>query len=102
MTKNEHLNAGLKKFSSENYEDAIEDFKEAIAMDQEFDLAYNALIESYNRLGQIDKAIEVATQLVEITPNDPIVHTALSRLYVQKGMIAEAEKELAISNQLAQ
>jgi len=40
--------------------------------------------------------------MVEISPNDPFSHTALSRLYVQKGMIEDAEREMAISHQLAQ
>jgi len=70
-------------------------------LDPEFDLAYNALAESYNKLGDLDKAIEIAKKFVTISPKDPVAHTALSRLYVQKGMIAEAEEEMALSNQLA-
>jgi tetratricopeptide (TPR) repeat protein len=101
MTKTELLNAGLKKFAAQDYEGAITDLDKAIELDPEFDLAYNALAESYNKLGEIDKAIEIAKRYVEISPKDPVAHTALSRLYVQKGMIAEAEEEMALSNQLA-
>ena len=101
MTKTELLNAGLKKFATQDYEGAIIDLDKAIELDPEFDLAYNALAESYNKLGEIDKAIKVAKKYVEISPKDPVAHTALSRLYVQKGMIAEAEEEMALSNQLA-
>jgi tetratricopeptide (TPR) repeat protein len=101
MNKNELLNSGLKKFAAQDYKGAISDFNKAVELDPEFDLAYNALAESYNKLGEIDKAIEIAKRYVEISPKDPVAHTALSRLYVQKGMIAEAEKEMAISNQLA-
>jgi len=101
MNKNELLNAGLKKFATQDYKGAISDLEKAVELDPEFDLAYNALAESYNKLGEIDKAIELAKRYVEISPKDPVAHTALSRLYVQKGMIAEAEKEMAISNQLA-
>jgi tetratricopeptide (TPR) repeat protein len=101
MNKNELLNAGLKKFASLDYKGAISDLEKAVEMDPEFDLALNALAESYNKLGDLDKAIEVAKKYVEASPKDPVAHTALSRLYVQKGMIAEAEQEMAISNQLA-
>jgi len=101
MTKTELLNAGLKKYATQDYEGAITDLDMAIELDPEFDLAYNALAESYNKLGEIDKAIEIAKRYVEISPKDPVAHTALSRLYVQKGMIAEAEEEMALSNQLA-
>jgi tetratricopeptide (TPR) repeat protein len=101
MNKTELLNSGLKKFAAQDFRGAISDLDKAIELDPEFDLAYNALAESYNKLGEIDKAIEIAKQYIKISPEDPVAHTALSRLYVQKGMIAEAEEEMAISNQLA-
>jgi len=101
MNKNELLNSGLKKFAAQNYKAAILDLEKAIELDPDFDLAYNALAESYNKLGELDKAIDFAKRYIEISPKDPVAHTALSRLYVQKGMIAEAEEEMAISNQLA-
>ena len=101
MNKNELINSGLKKFAAQDYSGAISELEKAVELDPEFDLAFNALAESYNKLGEIDKAIQIAKHFVEISPKDPVAHTALSRLYVQKGMIAEAEKEMAISNQLA-
>ncbi len=101
MNQNELLNAGLKKFASQDYEGAITDLEKAIEIDPQFDLALNALAESYNKLGDLDRAIQVAKKYVDVSPKDPVAHTALSRLYVQKGMIKEAEEEMAISNQLA-
>ena len=101
MTKNDLLNSGLKKFATQDFKGAISDLNQAIDLDPSFDLAYNALAESYNKLGELDKAIGIARQYVKICPKDPVAHTALSRLYVQKGMIAEAEEEMAISNHLA-
>lgn len=102
MTKYDYLNSGLKNFASQDYALAVADFNQAIAIDSNFDLAFNALAETYNKMGDLDNAIETAKKYVEISPDDPVAHTALSRLYVQKGMIAEAEKEMAISNHLAQ
>jgi pentatricopeptide repeat protein len=101
MTKYDYLNSGLKKFASQDFQSALEDLNKAIELDPGFDLAYNALAESYNKLGDLEKAIEVARRYVDISPKDPMAHTALSRLYVQKGMIREAEEEMAISNHLA-
>jgi tetratricopeptide (TPR) repeat protein len=101
MNKIELLNSALKKFAAQDYQGAIVDLDKAINLDPEFDLAYNALAESYNKLGELDKAVDIAKRYIEICPKDPVAHTALSRLYVQKGMIAEAEEEMAISNQLA-
>jgi Tfp pilus assembly protein PilF len=101
MNKNELLNSGLKKFATQDYTGAISDLEKAVELDPKYDLALNALAESFNKLGELDKAIEIAKKYVEASPNDPMAHTALSRLYVQKGMIEEAEREMAISNQLA-
>lgn len=102
MNKNKYLNLGFKHFSNQEYEKAIEYFNEAIKLDPKSDTAYNALAEALNKSGKLDDAIEAAKKMVEISPNDPFSHTALSRLYVQKGLIEDAEREMAISHQLAQ
>jgi tetratricopeptide (TPR) repeat protein len=102
MNKNEKLNQGFKHFGNQDYKKAIECFKKAIELDPNFDTAYNALAEAYNKSGRLDDAIIAAKKMVEISPNDPFSHTALSRLYVQKGLIEDAEREMAISHQLAQ
>ena len=102
MNKNEYLNKGFRHFSSQEFEEAIECFEQAIKLDPKFDTAYNALAEALNKSGKLDQANDAAKKMVEISPNDPFAHTALSRLYVQKGMIEDAEREMAISHQLAQ
>jgi len=101
MNKNELLNKGFAHFSIQEFKEAAEYFDKAIALDDKFDTAYNALAEAYNKMGELDKAIDTVKKQIEINPNDPIAHTALSRLYVQKGMIEDAEREMAISNQLS-
>jgi tetratricopeptide (TPR) repeat protein len=102
MDKNKLLQQGFAHFSAKNYDDAVAAFEAAIELDNEFDLAFNALAESYNRLGRLDDAIRIAEKLVQLQPDDSMSHTALSRLYVQKGLIEKAEHELALSNLLAQ
>ena len=84
MNKNEYLNKGFKHFSSKEFDQAIECFEEAIKLDPKFDTAYNALSEALNKSGKLEEAIDAAKKMVEISPNDPFSHTALSRLYVQK------------------
>jgi len=102
MTKNDYLKAGLGHFSTRNYALAITAFKSALEIDPDFDLAINALAEVYSKSGLLDNALPLARKLVELNPEDPLAHAALSRIYMQMGMIPEAEKELAISNRLAQ
>ncbi len=101
MTKNEHLNQGFKSFGAQDFSSAEIAFKKALELDPDFDLALNALCEVYNKSGKLDEALNIAKKLVRVTPRDPVAHAALSRIYMQKGMIQEAEEHLAISNQLS-
>ena len=101
MNKQELLNQGFQHFAQRTYDKAQQFFEQAIAEDDRFEAAYSALAECLNRQGEIAKAVDVVKKWIEINPRDPLAHTALSRLYVQKGMIQEAEDEMAISNQLA-
>ena len=101
MNKNDYLKEGFKFFAAQDFARAEDAFKNALALDSEFDLALNALTEVYNKTGQIDKALETAGKLIAVSPDDPLAHAALSRLYMQKGMIEKAEEELTISNQLS-
>jgi len=100
MTKQELLNNGFQHFAKREYDDAKNSFKQALELDEKFEAAYSALSETLNRMGKVDDAIIVVQKWIAINPKDALAHTALSRLYVQKGMIDEAEYEMAISNQL--
>ena len=68
MTKIEFLNEGFRQFAAGRYEDAIELFENALKIDPEYDLAVNALAETYNKLGKIDQAIEMAKKVIELAP----------------------------------
>ena len=54
----------------------------------------------YEKLGDLDQALDAAQKAVEYNPNDFLTHTSLSMFYQRKGMIPEAEKEKAIAEQL--
>ena len=101
MTKNDYLRAGLQFFARQEYKSAETELKKALVLDPDFDLAINALCEVYNRAGDLDQALILAQKLCQLTPDDPMAHAAISRIYMQKGMIPEAEEELAISNNLS-
>ena len=97
MTKQDLLNKGFQYFAQMDYERAIIFFKKAIQLDDAFEIAYSGLSESLNRLGRIDDAIPIVKKWIDLNGDDPIAHTALSRLYVQKGMRDKAEEEMATS-----
>ncbi|HHM02106.1 MAG TPA: tetratricopeptide repeat protein [Caldithrix abyssi] len=101
MGKQELLNQGFQHFARREYDQAQKLFEQAIGEDETFEAAYSALAECLNRQGEIARAIDIVQKWIAINPRDPLAHTALSRLYVQKGMIQEAEDEMAISNRLS-
>ena len=72
---------------------AIAKYREALDIDVEFADAWQGLALAYNDLGRYDEAIEAAKKLCEITPDDVLAHTTLSRIFQAAGMIAEAEAE---------
>src|SRR5262245_32535056 len=74
-------------------EEAVAKYEEAIALDRDFADAWQGLALVLNELGQHERAIEAGKRLCELTPDDVLAHTTLSRIYQAAGMIAEAEAE---------
>jgi tetratricopeptide (TPR) repeat protein len=74
-------------------DDAVKTYEEAIALDPDFADAWQGLALALNDLGQHARAIEAGKKLCELTPDDVLAHTTLSRLYQAAGMVPEAEAE---------
>ena len=72
-------------------ENAIAVYREAIAMDGTLAIAWNGLSMALAKQGNLADAISAAEKLVELEPDDPLSHTNLSRILMQKGLIPEAE-----------
>ena len=91
---------GLGRIASGDFAGAIEAFQSALEGDSQFYMAHLGWSQVLDRQGRIDEAILQAKKALEIAPDEPLAHTSLSRLFQQKGMIAEAEEEMAISQRL--
>lgn len=100
-TKQELYNAGLDMFGQGKMEEAIVKYDEAIAVDPNDAELYMAKSMAYQRMKDLDNALEVAKKAVEVNPQEPLFHTNLSRCFQQKGMIQEAEDAMALANQLS-
>ena len=72
-------------------EGAIALYREAIAVDRTLAIAWNGLSIALAKQGNLGEAIIAAEKLVELEPDDPLSHTNLSRILMQKGLIPEAE-----------
>jgi tetratricopeptide (TPR) repeat protein len=72
-------------------EEAVARYREAIALDADFADGWQGLALALNDLGRHEEAIAAAKRLCELTPDDVLAHTTLSRMYQAANMIPEAE-----------
>ncbi len=104
MTKNEasrlyHEAVALSQ--NKNFEESIPKLEEAIRLDPNFPDALEVLGILYSKVNRLDDAIEIMKRLARVSPNHIMAHTNLSRFYVEKGMILEAEQEQAEARRLS-
>ncbi|HJW70772.1 MAG TPA: tetratricopeptide repeat protein [Candidatus Binatia bacterium] len=74
-----------------NTDEAVNRYRDAIALDADFADAWQGIALALNDLGRHAEAIESAKRLCELTPDDVLAHTTLSRMYQAANMIPEAE-----------
>ncbi|HEV7732862.1 MAG TPA: tetratricopeptide repeat protein [Candidatus Binatia bacterium] len=74
-------------------DDAIARYHEAIAVDPDFADAWQGLALALNDERRHAEAIEAGKKLCELTPDDVLAHTTLSRIYQAADMVPEAEAE---------
>jgi len=99
-TKEELFDRAVDHVADGELDKAVEAYREAIAIDPEYADAWQALALAYNDLNQHERAIEAAKRLCELTPDDVLAHTTLSRIYQAAGMVPEAEAEGAKARML--
>ncbi|MEM0924464.1 MAG: tetratricopeptide repeat protein [Planctomycetota bacterium] len=77
----ERYNEVEKLIDDEKFEDAIEGLNEILAEDATYVLAHLALARVYTKTGQHEQAVAHGEKAVELEPQDPFNHTALSVTY---------------------
>jgi tetratricopeptide (TPR) repeat protein len=88
-----HYYAALDLVLEGHHEQAVEEYRQAVAADPKFADALHGLSRALQDLNRFDEAIAAAKQISEIDPDDILAHTSLSILYQKKGMVPEAEAE---------
>lgn len=97
----EHYMKGLKLFGQNKHLEAIQEYRQALAVQPDFADALLAMATAQMNANLLDEAIASGRRLIEIDGEDPFAHTTLSMIYQRKGMIDEAEKEQAKARMLS-
>lgn len=99
-SKEDLYDEAIDLFGDGKLDEAIAKYRESLAIDPDFVDAWHGLAMAYNELGRHGEAIEAGKKLCELTPDDILAHTSLSRFYQAAGMVPEAEAEGAKARML--
>ena len=99
-TKEELYDQAIDHFADGEHAKAVDAYQAALAIDPGYVDAWHGLAMAYNDMHAYDKAIEAGKKLCELTPDDVLAHTSLSRFYQAAGMVPEAEAEGAKARML--
>lgn len=83
--------AKLRISNEDTFSDAIDDLLQCIDLDPEYGEAYLSLLNAYIKVGDLEKAREVSTQVENLLPNSPFLDLSLGKL-----ALLEGEYKLAI------
>ena len=83
-----------------NTDEAIAAYKAILDIDPTYVEAVHDLAHAYADSDRLAEAITTAQRLTELTPEDPMSFTVLSRFYQQNGMVPEAEAAAAKARML--
>jgi tetratricopeptide (TPR) repeat protein len=78
------------------YQEAISDFKNAIALKPDYAEAYNMLGFCTRKLGNVDEAFTYYDKALELKPNFPEAREYYGEGYLQKGNLAKAVQQYII------
>jgi serine/threonine-protein kinase len=92
-----HFNLGVVLYASGQNEEAIEHFRETIAMDAKFPLTYFVLGLTFRRKGRIDEAITSFKQALAVAGSTPIWLGFLGQMYALAG---ETENAIELLHEL--
>jgi hypothetical protein len=85
-----HNNLGVALKDQGRVHEAIEHFKQTIAIDPQFTEAYNNLGNSYIKIGRSEEAIKQYKSALKISPEDPRIHMNLGHALVKRWQLEEA------------
>lgn len=91
---------GLKSFHQGQYNEAIQTLEKSLRLNPHAPDSWEALGVCFERSKQLELAIQTHKKFARLSPRSVMAHANLSRLYMLKGWIEQAEKEQEIARQL--
>ncbi len=80
-----YYESGVTEYNSENFSEAIRYLEMAVSFDKENSTALYQLGEAYYRSGNIDQAIEIYTEVIELFPGSNNAYNAQKRISAING-----------------
>lgn len=91
-TKEEHYGRAVDLVAEGNPEAAVEAYRQALALDDDYADAWEGLSMALADLERWEEAIAAAHRVVELVPDDQLPYTNLSRIYQRAGDVPKAEE----------
>ncbi len=93
-------NLAKLKFLTKDYEGAVIDYQALVEENPLFENGFLRIVQSYKELGQVERALTMLNDLLELYPNYAMVLTERASILSQKGMTEEAKVAINKANQL--
>ena len=88
----DHYNLGVAHARDHDYKTAAQHMQRALEIDPEYALVYYSLADMYcAKMGQCERAVDMASKAVKIEPTRARYRTALGRVYMRLNRHEEAE-----------
>ncbi len=91
-TKEEHYDRAVDRVAEGDLEGAVAAYGEALQLDVDYADALEGLSMALADLERYEEAIAAACRVVELTPEDQLAYTNVSRIYQRAGNVPKAEE----------
>jgi tetratricopeptide (TPR) repeat protein len=88
-----HVTLGLINVGRGRFEEAVEEFEQALALDPSSADATRELARAYQGLGEIDRALETCERAIELRPTYWAGYDLLGTFYYRQGKLEEAARQ---------
>ncbi len=82
---------GTKYLAHGDLEKAVDDFRHALTLKPDYDLAVSNLAQAYRRMGKDEAALAGFERYLQLDPQDPFVQYQIGEIWLDRGELSRAE-----------